>query len=107
MNKIHLVRVASKNQFPAGSNLAALVLVCAALSIATPVPAQSNRPGWGSTPYHDALGTGVTFRVWAPNATSVYLPGQFNGWSTNATPLIQEQTNGVGDGIWSADVAGV
>ncbi len=39
--------------------------------------AQSSRPGWGATPYHDAAGTGVTFRVWAPNATSVYVPGQF------------------------------
>jgi 1,4-alpha-glucan branching enzyme len=107
MNKIHLVRAASKNQFPAGSNLAALALVCAALSMATPVPAQSNRPGWGSTPYHDALGTGVTFRVWAPNATSVYLPGQFNSWSTSTTHLIQEQTNGVGDGVWSLDLPGV
>ena len=97
----------SKNQLPAGSNLAALALVWAALSMAITVPAQSNRPGWGSTPYHDAQGTGVTFRVWAPNATSVYLPGQFNGWSTSATQLIQEQTNGVGGGIWSADVAGV
>jgi 1,4-alpha-glucan branching enzyme len=107
MNKIQLVRAMSKNQLPAGSNLAALALVWAALSMAITVPAQSNRPGWGSTPYHDAQGTGVTFRVWAPNATSVYLPGQFNGWSTSATQLIQEQTNGVGGGIWSADVAGV
>jgi 1,4-alpha-glucan branching enzyme len=78
----------------------ALALVCAALSTATTVPAQSSRPGWGSTPYHDAQGTGVTFRVWAPNATSVYVPGQFNSWSTTATPLSQEQTNGA----WSADV---
>lgn len=107
MNKIHLVRAASENQFPAGSNLAALALVCAALSMATAVAAQSNRPGWGSTPYHDTLGTGVTFRVWAPNATSVYVPGQFNGWSTSTTHLIQEQTNGVGDGVWSLDLPGV
>jgi len=37
----HLVHTASKNQFPAGSNLAALVLVGAALAMATMVPAQS------------------------------------------------------------------
>ncbi len=73
----------------------------------TVAPAQSSRLGWGATPYHDPLGTGVTFRVWAPNATSVYLPGQFNGWSTSTTHLTQEQINGVGDGIWSADVPGV
>jgi 1,4-alpha-glucan branching enzyme len=107
MNIIHLVRAASKNQFSAGSNLAALALVCAALSMATTVPAQSSRPGWGSTPYHDAQGTGVTFRVWAPNATSVYLPGQFNNWSTSTTHLIQETNNGVGDGIWSLDLPGI
>lgn len=81
--------------------------MCAALSLPTAATAQSSRPGWGSIPYHDALGTGVTFRVWAPNATSVYLPGQFNSWSTSTTHLLQESTNGVGDGIWSADVAGV
>ena len=75
--------------------------------MATAVPAQSNRPGWGSTPYHDTLGTGVTFRVWAPNATSVYLPGQFNNWSTSTTHLIQETNNGVGDGIWSLDLPGI
>jgi 1,4-alpha-glucan branching enzyme len=107
MNKIYLVCAASKNQFPIGSNLAALAAVCAALSMTTTVPAQSTRPGWGSTPYNDASGTGVTFRVWAPNATSVYVPGTFNNWSTTSTPLVQEQTNGAVDGIWSADVAGV
>src|SRR5436189_49838 len=33
--------------------------------------AQSTRPGMGSIPYADAAGTGVTFRVWAPDATSL------------------------------------
>jgi 1,4-alpha-glucan branching enzyme len=65
--------------------------------------AQSSRPGWGATPY-GANGIGVTFRVWAPNATSVCVPGQFNSWSTTATPLKQELSNGVPDGIWSVDV---
>jgi len=67
--------------------------------------AQSSRPGWGSTPYHDSTGTGVTFRVWAPDATSVYVPGQFNSWSTTATPLGKEFTNAAWNGNWSADVA--
>ncbi|HWX18443.1 MAG TPA: alpha-amylase family glycosyl hydrolase [Candidatus Binatia bacterium] len=79
----------------------------AAVASAATAEAQSARPGWGSTPYHNASGTGVTFRVWAPNATSVYVPGTFNNWSTTATPLVQERTNGAVDGIWSADVAGV
>jgi 1,4-alpha-glucan branching enzyme len=77
-----------------------------AVTIAATAEAQSTRPGWGSTPYHDGLGTGVTFRVWAPNATSICVPGTFNNWSTTATPLVQEQTNGAVDGVWSADVAG-
>ncbi len=83
---------------------APLTLVFAAMVMAAAAPAQSTRPGWGSTPYHDASGTGVTFRVWAPNATSVYVPGTFNSWSTSATPLAKELTNGVWNGVWSADV---
>ena len=72
--------------------------------MAATAPAQSSRPGWGSTPYHDASGTGVTFRVWAPHATNVYVPGSFNGWNTSATPLAEETSNGAPDGVWSADV---
>ncbi len=79
-------------------------IVCAALSMATAVLAQSSRPGWGSTPYSNALGSGVTFRVWAPNATSVCVPGAFNNWSTTATPLGKEMSNSVWTGVWSADV---
>lgn len=54
----------------------------------------------GATPYADALGTGVTFRVWAPNATNVAVPGQFNGWSTAANYLVKEP----GTEVWSADI---
>lgn len=70
------------------------------------VRAQSSRPGWGALPYHTPTSNGVTFRVWAPNATSVFVPGQFNDWSTTATPLAKELTNGVWNGNWSADVNG-
>ena len=76
----------------------------AGLLLTVAAQAQSSRPGWGSLPYHDALGTGVTFRVWAPHATSVYVPGQFNSWSTTKTPLAKELTNSVWTGVWSADV---
>ncbi|MBI3849785.1 MAG: alpha amylase C-terminal domain-containing protein [Verrucomicrobia bacterium] len=62
--------------------------------------AQSSRPGMGSIPYADAAGTGVTFRVWAPHAASVNVPGTFNGWSTTANPLVQEGLSG----LWSADI---
>ena len=81
------------------------ILVTAALAVAATGRAQSSRPGWGSTPYNDASGTGVTFRVWAPNATNVTVPGSFNGWNTSATPLAQEISNNVWSGVWSADVA--
>lgn len=79
-------------------------LAITSLLIAVSLCAQSSRPGWGSTPYHDAFGSGVTFRVWAPDATSVYVPGQFNSWSTTANPLAHELTNGVWQGVWSVDV---
>ncbi len=62
--------------------------------------AQSSRPGLGSMPYADAAGTGVTFRTWAPNATSVGVKGQFNGWATTA--LTKEGSTG----YWSRDFAG-
>lgn len=57
----------------------------------------------GSTPYADANGTGVTFRVWAPNATSVAVRGPFNpgGWNNSSNFLIKEAG---GQGIWSGDV---
>ena len=84
-----------------------LGLLLAVWLAAGAAPAQSSRTGWGATPYHASGATGVTFRVWAPNVTSVYVAGTFNGWSTSATKLTQEQTNGTADGVWSADVAGV
>ncbi|MBU0677578.1 MAG: alpha amylase C-terminal domain-containing protein [Verrucomicrobia bacterium] len=61
--------------------------------------AQSSRPGLGSTLYADAGGTGVTFRVWAPNAANVSVVGDFNGWNGSVNPLVAE-TNG----LWSLDV---
>lgn len=63
---------------------------------------QSTRPGWGATPYTGGSGTGVTFRVWAPHASSIHVFGNFNNWNTNSTPLVREvPTN---SGIWSVDV---
>lgn len=71
------------------------------LALAQLAPAQSSRPGMGSTPYADASGTGVTFRVWAPDATSVSVPGTFNGWNTTANNLIKEGSSG----LWSGDIS--
>ncbi|MGE3107890.1 MAG: alpha-amylase family glycosyl hydrolase [Phycisphaerales bacterium] len=71
----------------------------ASVLIGVPAAAQtpSARPGVGAIPYPG----GTTFRVWAPNATSVRVAGTFNGWSPTANPLASE-----GGGSWSADVPG-
>jgi 1,4-alpha-glucan branching enzyme len=57
----------------------------------------SARPGIGATVYPG----GTTFRVWAPNATTVSVTGSFNSWSSTQNPLAGE-----GSGWWSADVPG-
>lgn len=59
----------------------------------------STRTGMGAKPYEDQSGT--TFRVWAPNADSVRVAGQFNSWNSLNIPLQSE-----GNGHWSFDVRG-
>jgi 1,4-alpha-glucan branching enzyme len=44
---------------------------------------------------------GVRFRVWAPNAKSVCVIGDFNEWSDTSTPLERGD-----DGVWSGLVPG-
>jgi 1,4-alpha-glucan branching enzyme len=44
---------------------------------------------------------GIGFRVWAPNAQSVSVIGDFNNWSTTANVLTSEN-----NGYWSTDVPG-
>ena len=61
----------------------------------------STRPGVGAVPY-SGTASGVTFRTWAPNASSVNVAGSFNGWNTTTHPLVAE-----GGGWWSRDVNGV
>jgi 1,4-alpha-glucan branching enzyme len=55
----------------------------------------------GATPYLQDNGSGVTFRVWAPFASSVAVAGEFNDWSSSGTSLYPE-----GGGNWSVDVPG-
>jgi 1,4-alpha-glucan branching enzyme len=57
----------------------------------------SSHTGMGSIVYSG----GTAFRVWAPNASSVAVAGEFNSWSTMANPLASES-----GGMWSVDVAG-
>lgn len=54
----------------------------------------STRPYMGAIAYD----TGVTFRVWAPFASSVFVAGTFNDWSPEASALFSE-----GNGYWSVD----
>jgi 1,4-alpha-glucan branching enzyme len=44
---------------------------------------------------------GVTFGVWAPNATKVSVVGEWNGWDGRANPMAQRGVSG----IWEAVVA--
>jgi len=46
---------------------------------------------------------GTRFAVWAPNALSVAVMGDWNGWSRDADPLAAQD----GSGIWQGFVAGV
>jgi len=57
----------------------------------------SSNPGFGS----QVINGNTTFRVWAPNATSVSVAGTFNSFSATANPLASES-----GGNWSVDVAG-
>ncbi|MBR5441710.1 MAG: 1,4-alpha-glucan branching protein GlgB [Clostridia bacterium] len=43
------------------------------------------------------------FRVWAPHAAAVYVVGDFNGWSEDASPMYKLSDGGV----WEAYVEGV
>ncbi len=46
---------------------------------------------------------GAVFRVWAPNAASVYLIGDFNGWDGKTNPMTKEEDSS----IWSVFVPGM
>lgn len=52
----------------------------------------SRHEGMGAIPFE----SGTSFRVWAPNATSVNVAGQFNNWSSTNAPMQSE-----GNGNWS------
>jgi len=82
-------------------NACAVILVLISAAHAAVLP-PSVRPGMGATLYSDAGGTGCTFRVWAPNATSIAVAGNFNFWSTTLHQLSNE-----GGGHWSGDIPGV
>lgn len=76
-----------------------LLLIFACLWLSGGAIAQSSRSGMGAVPYADANGTGVTFRTWAPNATTVGVKGTFNGWGS--TVLAKDASGGT----WSVDIS--
>ena len=45
----------------------------------------------------------VVFRVWAPNAVSVSVVGEFNGWQGGASPMYMVEDSGV----WETTIAGL
>jgi 1,4-alpha-glucan branching enzyme len=45
--------------------------------------------------------TGVSFRVWSPNAVQVSVAGEFNNWSTTANAMVKSASGN----IWTATVA--
>ncbi|UUO06291.1 alpha-amylase family glycosyl hydrolase [Blastopirellula sp. J2-11] len=53
--------------------------------------------GMGAIPHEN----GTAFRVWAPNADSIAVVGEFNDWSGDANPMALEER-----GFWYADVSG-
>lgn len=82
----------SEGPFRGAAALPSLIALVALLAAVPGGWAQSSRPGMGAMPYEG----GTTFRVWAPNASSVAVRGDFNNWQE--TPLISE-----GNGNWSLD----
>lgn len=82
------------------SALLLATVACAAMSPANAWAQVSTRPGVGAVPYTQGQTQfGVTFRTWAPNATSVNAAGTFNGWSSTQHALSSE-----GNGWWSRDI---
>ena len=73
--------------------LLAVFLTIGSVAAQTPELGSTINPG----------GTGVTFRVWAPNAQAVSVTGEFNNWSTTAHPLAQEAGT-PWNGIWRTTV---
>ena len=78
-------------------------VVVAGLLVGSLAWGQSSRSGIGAIPYADAGGTGVTFRTWAPNASTVSVRGTFNSWGSTA--LAKDMPGGSWNGYWSVDVA--
>jgi 1,4-alpha-glucan branching enzyme len=73
------------------------------MALAGSALAQSVHPGLGANPYESPEGTGVSFRVWAPNAASLHVTGTFIDWQTPGIAMAADPSGGT----WSVDVPGI
>ncbi|MGH9463264.1 MAG: 1,4-alpha-glucan branching protein GlgB [Vicinamibacteria bacterium] len=53
----------------------------------------------GSHIHRDGDREATSFAVWAPNATSVHIVGDFNGWNATAHPLRPRGRSGIWEGL--------
>lgn len=58
---------------------------------------------FGGHPSHRKRKAGVVFRVWAPQAVSVSIVGDFNQWDTSQHPMSSVD----GNGVWEGFVPGI
>ncbi len=61
----------------------------------------------GAHVIHAEDGVGTYFAVWAPNAKSVSVIGEFNNWQKGASPLAQRGSSGIWEGFAAGIEAGV
>ncbi|MCH5376702.1 MAG: 1,4-alpha-glucan branching enzyme, partial [Planctomycetes bacterium] len=54
----------------------------------------------GSRPWTHDNQEGVHFGVWAPNAESVHVIGDFNNWSKDDAPLTPRASSGIWEGFF-------
>ncbi|MCR5082381.1 MAG: 1,4-alpha-glucan branching protein GlgB [Parasporobacterium sp.] len=57
----------------------------------------------GAHPFNDEDGVGYQFVLWAPNAKSVHLVGDFNEWDENANPMTHDESGE----FWGIKMPGV
>ena len=58
----------------------------------------------GAHPIKKGRTSGTFFAVWAPNARSVHVIGNFNGWNNSSHPLVERDDQ---SGIWQGFIAGI
>ena len=89
---------ASVSKFTGMSGRPSILLMLCGLLLVEPVLGQS-LPLGATINWSGSTITGVTLRVWAPNATAVAVRGQFNNWDGTA------MTKDNATDYWTATVA--